>query len=142
MSSIATAALGTAAIATGAAALAIASHVDSGIDSTLLPPLLPAVGSMLFIKEQAVYLVRTPEGLGALSARCTHLGCLVRQNGRGFVCPCHGARYDGMGRVTAGPAPRDLPWLAVQVRADGAIAIDRRREVAAGTVAPLAPRAR
>lgn len=46
----------------------------------------------------------------ALSAVCTHMGCVVpwvpaRER---FVCPCHASEYDREGRVLRGPAPLPL----------------------------------
>ena len=53
--------------------------------------------------------------LHALSARCTHLGCIVEWNSaeRSWDCPCHGSRFGTDGRVLQGPAvaplePRDM----------------------------------
>jgi nitrite reductase/ring-hydroxylating ferredoxin subunit len=45
-------------------------------------------------------------GLSALSAVCTHLGCLVHWNNaeKSRDCPCHGSRFDPSGRVLNGPA--------------------------------------
>jgi glycine/D-amino acid oxidase-like deaminating enzyme/nitrite reductase/ring-hydroxylating ferredoxin subunit len=44
------------------------------------------------------------------SAVCTHLGGPVQWNRaeRSWDCPCHGARFDPMGRVITGPAVKDL----------------------------------
>ena len=41
---------------------------------------------------------------------CTHLGCSPgRENQRGFLCACHGSRFDFAGRVMKGsPAPKNL----------------------------------
>ncbi len=46
----------------------------------------------------------------ALSARCTHLGCIVGYNQaeRTWDCPCHGSRFDTEGRVLTGPAVANL----------------------------------
>ena len=60
-------------------------------------------------RRRAVY--RDDEGtLHVLSARCTHLGCLVHFNDaeRTWACPCHGSRFDVDGAVLQGPANRPL----------------------------------
>ena len=62
------------------------------------------------VSQSAVY--RDEAGtLHSLSARCTHLGCIVSWNGaeRTWDCPCHGSRFDVDGRVVQGPAVSPLP---------------------------------
>jgi Rieske Fe-S protein len=46
----------------------------------------------------------------ALSARCTHLGCIVAFNDAetAWQCPCHGSRFAVDGSVIQGPANRPL----------------------------------
>lgn len=69
-----------------------------------------APGISTFVQSAKVFVKRDPDGLRAMSAVCTHLGCTVRQEGQGFVCPCHGSRYDADGRVVSGPAPAALSF--------------------------------
>jgi menaquinol-cytochrome c reductase iron-sulfur subunit len=64
----------------------------------------------------------------AYNAHCTHLGCAYGYDAdtKTFACPCHRGQFDvKTGRVLAGPPPRPLDELGVQVR-DDAVWVDYR----------------
>lgn len=53
--------------------------------------------------------VQRPQWLVTI-AHCTHLGCVPIESSSvdGWACPCHGSKFDVSGRVTKGPAPKNL----------------------------------
>ncbi|MGA7313695.1 MAG: ubiquinol-cytochrome c reductase iron-sulfur subunit [Silvibacterium sp.] len=80
-----------------------------------------------------IYLVRTAEGFFALSAVCTHLGCLTTWNQELgiIVCPCHGSHFQRTGVKIEGPAPKPLPWLKIWVSDEGDLMVDRSTNIPA-----------
>ena len=59
------------------------------------------------------------EKFKAYNARCTHLGCgfVYDKDANNFLCPCHQGRFDiKTGAVLAGPPPRPLDELEVEIR--------------------------
>ncbi len=83
--------------------------------------------------QNGIYIIHGPEGFYALSAVCTHLGCLTSwspEQGR-IACPCHGSKFNTEGVKIDGPAPRPLPWLRVWVSDEGDLLVDRSTTVAA-----------
>lgn len=71
----------------------------------------------VIVGGSALMVIRTPSGFKALSAICTHLGCLVDWNNqkREIVCPCHAGVFDIEGRNVSGPPPRPLASYEVKV---------------------------
>lgn len=73
-----------------------------------------------FQGHPAVVLQRSPGVFIAFSAICTHLGCIVQwvpEKGE-FLCPCHGGRFAGDGRVLGGPPPKALTTIPVALSGD------------------------
>ncbi len=71
----------------------------------------PGEGAVVRAGGHRVAVYRDDDGaLHAVSARCTHLGCLVDFNAaeRAWECPCHGSRFDTDGKVIQGPATKPL----------------------------------
>lgn len=90
-----------------------------------------AVGTVLVLVSQKVYVVRNERGFVALSAICTHLGCMTRYDAEAkhVACPCHGSRFALTGAVTAGPAPRPLAHVSIALER-GELVVDSKRVVA------------
>ncbi len=92
-----------------------------------------AVDSVTMDVNAGIYLVRAVEGFFALSAVCTHLGCLTAWNPElGIIkCPCHGSQFKRTGEKIEGPAPKPLPWLKTWVSDDGDLMVDRSTDIPA-----------
>lgn len=136
--------LGLAALWSAVAALAVAAvgalrlpraavvPVPSRKFRVTLPETL-APGEPFVPAGRSVAVFRDATGVWAISTVCTHLGCIVKQSGAGFECPCHGSLFKLDGAVTKGPAPKALPWLAVSVAGGGSYLVDEGELVAQGT---------
>jgi cytochrome b6-f complex iron-sulfur subunit len=85
------------------------------------------VSSVTYFADQKVYLVRTVAGFFAMSAVCTHLGCITQWHPEADLieCPCHGSRFKRNGAVVHGPAPRALPHFSLRLMPDGTLMVDK-----------------
>lgn len=83
------------------------------------------VGTVTRVRDGRFYISRLPEGILALYWRCPHLGCTVPwiEAERRFICPCHGSEYEPTGQNIAGPAPRPMDIMQVEVR-DGRLLVN------------------
>ena len=62
---------------------------------------------------------------------CTHLGCIPGWQQEkipgfdqtGFYCPCHGGKYDSLGRRLDGPPPENLHLLPYEILGDEKVRI-------------------
>lgn len=68
-------------------------------------------GDIIELDGKKVGIYRDPENqIHVINPICTHLGCLLSWNDidKTWDCPCHGSRYDAMGKNLYGPAFKDL----------------------------------
>jgi nitrite reductase/ring-hydroxylating ferredoxin subunit len=97
-----------------------------------------AVGSLHVMSN--VIVARDAAGVYAMSAVCTHAGCLLDDGAgtiaAGLSCGCHGSAFDGNGAVTRGPARQALQHYAVSVGTDGSVVVDGSQPVSSGTRTP------
>jgi cytochrome b6-f complex iron-sulfur subunit len=82
-----------------------------------------------FLNTNRVWIIREPDRIFAIFARCTHLGCTPewKASENKFKCPCHGSGYDAEGINFEGPAPRPMDRAHMEIDATGKIIVDTSR---------------
>jgi Rieske Fe-S protein len=89
-----------------------------------------AVGFRYPGADDRAIAIRLPGGeLVGYSAVCTHLSCAVlwRAEEGELHCPCHDGVFDPRtGGVLAGPPPRPLPRVVLEMTSDGVFAVGTR----------------
>src|SRR5690606_25701570 len=64
-------------------------------------------GKVVEIDGKKVAVFHSDSGeMKAVSAICTHMGCVIHFNGaeKTWDCPCHASRFDTNGQIIEGPA--------------------------------------
>jgi cytochrome b6-f complex iron-sulfur subunit len=91
-----------------------------------------AIGTITQLKQEGQILKEDSEvgavlirydrdsSLVAIDPTCTHAGCTVgwEQKENGFVCPCHGSKFNPQGEVISGLANFPLPTYQVKTEGD------------------------
>lgn len=103
--------------ALGRHALSVARHWMGDRLNLRTPAVARGEGEIVSTAQGHLAVYRDAAGVThALSATCTHMGCLVQWNSAetSWDCPCHGSRFGIDGKVLHGPAhkplaPRILP---------------------------------
>ncbi|MBW7995614.1 MAG: Rieske 2Fe-2S domain-containing protein [Candidatus Glassbacteria bacterium] len=87
-----------------------------------------SLGSVVYLTKAKVFIIRDEAGyFYALSAVCTHLGCIVnwKLQDEFIACPCHGSRFNKIGEVIDGPAPEPLNHFAMNLTEEGFLEVDK-----------------
>jgi len=94
------------------------------------------LNSVTFLQDQLVYIVRTAAGFYAVSAVCTHLGCITqwKPDAKMIACPCHGSKFQPNSEKIEGPAVRPLPHYAIRLTDDGELQVDKLEIIKADQV--------
>uniref|UniRef100_UPI0025AA31ED Cytochrome b6-f complex iron-sulfur subunit n=1 Tax=Chlorobaculum tepidum TaxID=1097 RepID=UPI0025AA31ED len=89
-------------------------------------------GKIYQFNDDKVIVVNHGGSLTAVSAICTHLGCLVHWDEAAdmIACPCHGAKYTQDGKIISGPQPLPLKQYKVKIE-DGKIVVSIAKLAAA-----------
>jgi cytochrome b6-f complex iron-sulfur subunit len=82
-----------------------------------------------YLMTNRVWVVREPDRLFVIFARCTHLGCTPewKATENKFKCPCHGSGYDSEGVNFEGPAPRPMDRAFLVLDPTGKVTVDTSR---------------
>lgn len=98
-----------------------ASAADTGPVAVAATADLPAgKGKVYSVANKPVMVMHTADGFHAVSAVCTHLGCIVGWDEKSGIiaCPCHAGFFTVDGRVISGPPPAPLKKYQVLVQGD------------------------
>lgn len=107
------------------------AQAEPPVTFTLDRPEAYPTGALIPVAGGRAFIGRDARGLYAVSATCTHLGCLVQNRNEGFECPCHASRFDANGAVVQGPASRPLARAALALDGEGRVVLSLTQEVSA-----------
>ena len=78
---------------------------------------IPGEGALI-LPEKKVAILRTKGRFDVYSTVCTHLGCNISFSKEGFICPCHGSKFDIDGNVLKGPAIKPLNKVKFKITSE------------------------
>jgi cytochrome b6-f complex iron-sulfur subunit len=97
------------------------NEAGAGKRSLQIPAAEIPIGDAKFVRfmnKPTVVIRPNEQEIVALSAICTHLGCVVKWDDKKgeLTCPCHGGRFDTKGNVLGGPPPTPLPAFTARLQ--------------------------
>ncbi len=117
----------------------LAAATDLAVVKDLLDPTCPmgflvnvgpassfVVNEARFFQCAQLFVLRDAGGIYAMSAVCTHEGCIINYAPatHDFGCPCHQSVFDFNGKVTMSPAMMPLPHYTCSLDANGNVIVD------------------
>lgn len=75
-------------------------------------------GGYAMVTSKVIVINKGSGKFTALDLTCTHKKAQVEYDGTKFVCPEHGSEYNGSGKVTEGPATKNLKSYKVTYNKD------------------------
>jgi Rieske Fe-S protein len=81
-------------------------------------PDLQSVGGYAIVAKRVIVIRVSQSKFIALNLTCTHKHCEVEYDGESFECPCHGSQYNKYGKVTQGPAEKNLKSYKIEYNSD------------------------
>ena len=80
-----------------------------------------------FARSNKLLICRDGDKLFAMSAMCTHRGCVVRKKDDALLCPCHGSTFSNDGKATKDPAKAALFRYKISINEDNHVIVDRSK---------------
>ena len=81
-------------------------------------PDLQSIGGYAIVSNRVIAIRTSNSKFISLNLTCTHKHCEVEYDGESFTCPCHGSEYNKYGKVTHGPAEKNLRSYKTEYNAD------------------------
>jgi len=87
-------------------------------------PALSSKGGYAMVTSKVIVINKGSNKFAALDMTCTHKKAQVEFDGSKFICPEHGSEFNSSGKVTEGPATKNLKSYKVTYNDDNTITVN------------------
>ena len=87
-------------------------------------PALSSKGGYAMVTSKVIVINKGSNKFTALDMTCTHKKAQVEFDGSKFICPEHGSEFNSSGKVTEGPATKNLKSYKVTYNDDNTITVN------------------